>query len=192
MFNTLFELFFVFFKIGSISFGGGYAMIPFLEHEAIARNWLSPEVLVDVIAISQITPGPIATNMATFVGFEQAGIPGAIFATLGVTAPSFILIIFVTKFIIDKLTDNVQKTIFYGLKPTITALLFITAITIPYSDYFANVKFDSFSSVYKNINFFGIGISIFSYFLFKKYSKKTIPILLCCGLISLIYYQIRG
>ncbi|MFV0519995.1 MAG: chromate transporter [Lachnospirales bacterium] len=190
MIKTLLELFFVFFKIGSISFGGGYAMIPFLEHETISRGWLTQEKLLDMIAISQITPGPIATNMATFVGFEQAQFLGALFATIGVTAPSVILVLLVTKIILNKLKDNTKVTIFYGLKPTITALLFITAITIPLDDYFNFSNFENFTKFFKEINYFGIAISICSYFLFIKFKNKNIPILLLCGVVSVIYYQL--
>ncbi len=129
-------MFFVFMKIGIISFGGGYAMIPFLQYEGISRGWLTESEIIDMIAMSQITPGPIATNMATFVGFKQFGVVGAVVATLGVTIPSFILAIIVTKYIIKKLPEHVREGIFFGLKPVFIGLLTCTVISLARSIFF--------------------------------------------------------
>lgn len=92
----LLKLFGVFFKIGIFTFGGGYAMIPLIQEEVMKYNWVdSYNSLIDFIGISQSTPGAFAVNIGTFIGFEQAGILGAIFATLGVVLPSFIIILII-------------------------------------------------------------------------------------------------
>ena len=92
----LLELFLTFFEIGALTFGGGYAMIPFVREQVLAHNWLTEEELLNMIAVSESTPGPIAVNMATFVGSEQAGILGSAVATLGVVLPSFIIILVIS------------------------------------------------------------------------------------------------
>ena len=97
--KTLVELFFVFFKIGAVTFGGGLAMLPIIEKElVIKRNWVTKDTLLDYFAIGQATPGIIAVNVATFLGYSRAGILGAIVATLGVVTPSIIIISIIAKF----------------------------------------------------------------------------------------------
>ena len=89
MLREILSLFVVFFKIGSVTFGGGLAMLPILERELIQKKkWITNEELIDYYAISQSTPGVIAVNVSTFVGHNRAGIPGAVAATLGVVTPS--------------------------------------------------------------------------------------------------------
>ena len=92
----LLELFLTFFEIGALTFGGGYAMIPFVREQVLAHGWLTEEELLNMIAVSESTPGPIAVNMATFVGSEQAGILGSAAATLGVVLPSFLIILIIS------------------------------------------------------------------------------------------------
>ncbi|MBR5900612.1 MAG: chromate transporter [Clostridia bacterium] len=100
--KRLFNLFLTFFKIGLFTFGGGYAMIAVIEREIIEKKgWISHEEFLDVIAIAESTPGPLAVNSATYIGYKIAGIFGSLFATLGVVLPSF-LIIFTISFFFDK------------------------------------------------------------------------------------------
>ncbi|MGV8905890.1 MAG: chromate transporter [Acetobacterium sp.] len=95
-------LFLTFFKIGLFTFGGGYAMIPLIEHETVSRNhWIGSDELLDVFAIAQATPGVIAVNTATFVGYKVAGFFGALLATLGVILPSFIIISIISLFFVQ-------------------------------------------------------------------------------------------
>ena len=89
----LFELFFTFFKLGLFTFGGGYAMIPQIKEQVIEKKkWLSEEEVLEIIAISESTPGPIAINMATFIGYRQKKVLGSVCSTLGVVLPSLIII----------------------------------------------------------------------------------------------------
>lgn len=91
--KTLWQLFATLFKIGLFTFGGGYAMFPLLERELVEkRGWIEKEEFIDMVAIAESTPGPVAINTATFVGFRRAGIPGSLVATLGVCLPSFLII----------------------------------------------------------------------------------------------------
>ena len=94
----LIKLFFSFLKIGAFTFGGGYAMIAMIQAEAECQGWLTQEELVDFVALSESTPGPLAVNMATFVEMRTCGVLGAIIATLGIILPSFIIILIIAKF----------------------------------------------------------------------------------------------
>ena len=107
----LFSLFINFFKIGLFTFGGGYAMIAQIREEVVAkRNWLTEDELIEVIAIAESTPGPLAINLATFVGYKQRGFRGSLAATLGVCIPSVIIIfvisLFFDAFIANKYVDH--------------------------------------------------------------------------------------
>lgn len=123
-FNQLVDLFLVFFKVGAVTFGGGYAMLPILERElAEKRNWTTKETMLDYYAIGQSTPGIIAVNVATFVGFNKAGILGAIVATTGIVCPSLIIISCIAGFISNfSQIQWVQKAL-SGINVAVAALL---------------------------------------------------------------------
>lgn len=124
-------LFLTFAKIGLFTFGGGYAMIPLIQKEIIeAHAWLTMKEFVDIIAIAEMTPGPVAVNSATFVGYKLAGVPGAAAATGGVILPSFVIIVaFATLFLRYKDAPAV-KAVFKGLRPAVTALIAAAAISL--------------------------------------------------------------
>ncbi len=125
----LIRLFITFFKIGLFTFGGGYAMIPLIQEEVIRNQWLdSIDTLVDFIAISESTPGPFAVNIATFIGFHEEGIIGAVFATLGVVLPSFIIIILIARFFRRFQSNKYVKGFLAGVKPVIIGILGAVAI----------------------------------------------------------------
>ena len=98
-----------FFKIGLFTFGGGYAMLPLITEEVLKNNWLTPEQIVDFVAVSESTPGPFAINIATYVGMETVGFLGAICATVGVVLPSFIVILAIAGFYEKFKTNRIVK-----------------------------------------------------------------------------------
>jgi chromate transporter len=120
---TLVHLFTSFFTIGLFSFGGGYAVISFLQQEVERRGWMSAEQFVDFIAISQSTPGPIAINMATFTGYQTSGIAGALVATIAVSMPGMILIISLAIFFFHFYERSVVQAMFHGLRPAVVGLI---------------------------------------------------------------------
>ena len=123
-------LFFEFFKIGLLAIGGGLATIPFLYDLSAKTGWFTVQQLTDMIAIAESTPGPIGINMATNAGFTVAGILGGIVATLGIVAPSFIVIMIVAK-ILDRFRESfVVQSIFYGLRPASVALIAAAGVTV--------------------------------------------------------------
>lgn len=117
-------------KIGAFSFGGGYAMIPLIQKEIAANGWLTASEFVDIIAIAEMTPGPIAVNSATFVGYKTAGFWGGMAATIGVATPSLILILIVSKFFFKFKNHPLNNAIFYGVRPVIAALITTAAVFV--------------------------------------------------------------
>jgi chromate transporter len=120
------ELFYEFFKIGLFTFGGGYAMIPLLKEAVLGHNWLSEEMFYDFIGVTESTPGPIAVNMATYVGSTQAGIPGALIATLGVVLPSYLIILLVASILKNFLKNRYVQHFLDGLKPVVLGFILAT------------------------------------------------------------------
>ncbi len=116
-------LFWTFFKIGLFSFGGGYAMIPLIQKEIEQNGWINAKEYADIIAISQMTPGPLAVNAATYVGAKVSGVLGSISATLGVSLPSFILIVIIAHFFIQFKDNVVVESILKGVRPVTIAMV---------------------------------------------------------------------
>lgn len=118
------KLFSTFFKIGAFTFGGGYAMIPMIQKEVVDTNsWLGESDIMDIIAIAETTPGPIAINAATFVGYKVAGKKGAFFSTLGVVLPSFLIITLIVLAFQKYMTNQVVENAFWGIRITVLALM---------------------------------------------------------------------
>ena len=122
--KTLWQVFWSFFKIGAFTFGGGYAMIPLIQNEAVEkRHWVTDEDILEVVAIAESTPGPIAINSATFVGYKAAGILGSVCATLGVVLPSFVIILALS-FVLQQFQNVVAvQYAFQGIRAGVLALL---------------------------------------------------------------------
>ena len=190
-FKNILTLFFTMFKIGLFTFGGGYAMIAIIEREIVERKkWLDHDLFLDIVAIAESTPGPIAINMATYVGYKVVGVLGSIFATLGIVLPSF-LIIYAISFVFDAfLSLQWVKYAFMGVQACVAFLIFnagikllkhlklnffnaivfcVTAITILVLNLFA-IKLSSI--IYILIG--GVlGVSIYLADYFKKQNKKV-------------------
>lgn len=123
-------LFLTFLKVGAVSFGGGYGMIALIQEDCVAHGWLTEEEVLNFIAVAESTPGPIAVNMATFVGSSQGGFLGALLATLGVVLPSFIIILLIAAFIHNLLKLAGVKAALNGVRPAIIGLILATAVTM--------------------------------------------------------------
>jgi len=118
------QLLYTFFKIGLFTFGGGYAMIPLIQRETVeGRHWITEEDILEVVAIAESTPGPIAINAATFVGTRVAGVPGAACATLGVVLPSFIIILIIARLLRHFAQYRVVQHAFFGIRAGVLALV---------------------------------------------------------------------
>ncbi len=134
--ELLIRLFIAFLKIGTFSFGGGYTMLPFIQKEIVESNtWISMSEFTDIIGISQMTPGPVAINSATFVGYKVGGIIGSIIATLGVITTSFILITIINKLLSKFKESKVVKTALLGMRPVLIALIIYAFIDLAKESY---------------------------------------------------------
>lgn len=130
--KTVPALFFTFLKIGAFTFGGGYAMIPLIQKEIVEKKkWIADKDILDVVAIAESTPGPIAINSATFVGYQVAGFWGAFFATLGVALPSFVIILLISCILRQFESIQIVKYAFNGIRAGVLALI-IRAMTYMY------------------------------------------------------------
>jgi len=121
--SKLLDLFFSFFKIGLFAVGGGPATIPYFMDLTETRDWFTMKELTNMIAISESTPGPLGVNMATYAGFNTAGIVGGIAATIGLVTPSVIVIIIIARFLNDFSENRYVKAAFFGIRPAVTALI---------------------------------------------------------------------
>ena len=122
--KTIVKLFLTMLKIGAFTFGGGHAMIALLEHELVEnKNWISKDDFVNLIAIAESTPGPIAINSATFIGYKLAGFWGSFFATLGIVLPSFVIIYVISLFFDEFLKFELVKKAFKGIQAGVAFLI---------------------------------------------------------------------
>ena len=119
----LLRLFYEFFKTGLFAIGGGLATLPFLQDMGQRTGWFTSGQLADMLAVSESTPGPIGVNMATYVGYTTAGLGGAVVATLGLVAPSIIIILLIAGFLKAFRTNPFVDAAFYGLRPASTAMV---------------------------------------------------------------------
>lgn len=140
--TSLFKLFYTFFIIGSITFGGGYAMLPFFEREIVYKNkWVSISEILDYYSISQCTPGIIAVNVSTFIGYKERGIKGAVAATLGVVFPSIIIITSIAM-VLNNYIENVYiARALVGIKISVCALLLQSIIKLSKKSIIDKVSF---------------------------------------------------
>lgn len=170
------QIFISFLKIGLFSFGGGYVMLPLIENEVIRANtWLSYPEFINIIAIAEMTPGPIAINLATFVGFRIAGVPGALASTLGVVLPSFLIILIIAKFLQKFYKLPLVQAAFKGLRPAVIALISMAAITILQS----TVTLEDLRSVF---------IALASFLLLSFTRINPILVIIAAGVTGLILY----
>lgn len=129
--SMIIQLFISFFTIGFFSYGGGYAMIPLIEREiVVTKAWLTASEFIDILAIAEVTPGPIAINSATFVGYKLAGVFGSVAATLGVVMPSLIVIMLLAWLFLKYQGAPQLKAAFAAIRPAVVILIFMAAVSV--------------------------------------------------------------
>ncbi|MCR5596308.1 MAG: chromate transporter [Lachnospiraceae bacterium] len=190
------KLFLTFFKIGAVSFGGGYGMISLIREEVLSNGWLEEEDLLNMIAVSESTPGPIAVNMATFIGSKQGGITGSMVATLGVILPSFIIILLIAALIRNLLKYKGVQGFLNGVRPCIIGLILATALNIFITTILNISTLSDFGNDYSGFNIRGfiILIMIIAISLITKYilQKKSSPIMMIIisAILGMIVYSV--
>lgn len=185
------QLFYTFFKIGLFGFGGGYAMLSMIQGEVVTRyGWLTAQEFTDIVAISQMTPGPIGINSATYVCYTTIadcygtsyGILGSIIATFAVVLPSFLLMLTISKFFLKYQKHPSVEAVFSGLRPAVVGLLASAALVLMNSENFSSPKEDIYSFVISCLIFLVTFIGT------KKYKLNPIGMIVACGIAGLILY----
>ncbi len=190
--NIYLELFLNFFKIGAVSFGGGYGMISLVRETVITNGWLTEEEFINMIAVSESTPGPIAVNMATFVGSTQGGVLGSALATLGVVLPAFIIMLLISTVIRNFIKYKGVQAFLGGVRPAVVGLIVGTALTMFLGTICSiSVLGDKFALDYKGLIIFAIIVAI-SETVKKLKKKKPSPILmiLISAALGMILYSL--
>ena len=179
----IFTLFFTFIKIGLFTFGGGYAMIPIIENICVEKKkWITHDEMMDVTVIAESTPGPIAINCATYVGYKQKGIWGAIAATLGVVLPSFIIIYLISVFLNDLLEISWIANAFKGIRIAVGILILNAGINM-----FVKMKKRTIPCIILICSFIAMMlINIFAW------NFSSIFLLLIAAVISLVIFLVQG
>ena len=167
--KLLWQLFSSFFKIGLFTFGGGVAMIPFIQKETVEKHgWIKEEDILEILAISESTPGPIAVNTATFIGYQKAGVLGSVAATFGVVLPSFIVILIISTFLRQFQEIQAVQYAFAGIRAGVIALV-VKALVKLYKGCPKNL-----------ISYIIIGLA----FIAAVLGVNVIIIIICAGLIG--------
>ena len=181
-----FDLFYTFFLIGLFTFGGGYAMIPMIQEQVVGKGWISESNLTDFIAVSEVTPGPFALNISTFVGNTVGGVFGAICATIGVILPSLIIIIIIAMIMKKFMTNKYVQGALAGVKPIVFALILSTALVLLIKVIFFNgnaIKGDLQFDI-RSLTLLIILSSILV--IYKKTQKKNLGAIKLLGLSALL------
>ena len=180
------QLFISFLKIGAFSFGGGYAAMPLIQEEVVnIHSWLSLSEFSDLITISQMTPGPIAINSATFVGTKIAGVWGSVVATLGCILPSCIIIIILSYFYMRYRNLDIMKRILRTLRPAVVAMIATAGLAILVSSFWngQSISFDHFQ--YVSLFLFLMGM-----YLIVKKDMNMIFVMVMCGVMNIVVHII--
>lgn len=178
------QLFYTFFKIGLFGFGGGYAMLSMIQGEVVTQyGWLSSQEFTDIVAISQMTPGPIGINAATYVGYTASGnIWGSVIATFAVVLPSFILMLTISKFFLKYQKHPVVESVFNGLRPAVVGLLASAALVLMNTENFGSPSTDTYSFVVSVILF------LIAFIGTRKFRINPILMIVACGIAGLLLY----
>ena len=175
------QLFWAYLKIGIFGFGGGYAMLSMIQFEVVDHySWMSIEEFSDMVALSQMTPGPVSINIATFIGYTVGGFWGSMVATAAIVMPSLLLLVFVLRFLFKNKENYIVKTTLSSMKPVIAGLIFVAALMMMNPETFADFGLHG-----SNISVIICAVSFIA-----TYFAKINPILLiiASGLVGYLVY----
>lgn len=176
--KDLWKLYAAFFRIGGLTFGGGLTMLPMLKYELVEKNnWVTEEDLLDYYAVGQCTPGIIAVNVSTFVGFKKKGIPGAIFSTMGMISPSLIIVSILAFFLEQFMSNQIVAHAVGGIKVVVCALMLQTVITMAKKNLVSAVCYV---------------VAILAFLLALFTPVPTVLLVLVAGIVGIIMYKTGG
>lgn len=181
-------LFWTFFKIGLLSIGGGYAIIPLIQEQVVDRfGWISTKMFTDIITISQMTPGPLAINTSTFVGLQIEGIPGAVAATAGCVFCGIVICLFLYCFFQRHEGSAYVFAVLKGLKSTSLGLILSAAATILTLAFWGSESIPAGQAL-SGINWMAVGIFAAAFFLLRRWKPNPILVMVASGLAGLLFY----
>ena len=177
------QLFLSFLQIGAFSFGGGYAAMPLIQNQVVQLHpWLSQSEFTDLITISQMTPGPIAVNSATFVGTRIAGVPGALAATIGCVLPSCILVTILAKIYLKYRSLSLLQGILKFLRPAVIAMIAAAGVSILVTAFWGNdISSLHLDAILSSTNIRAVGIFLLSLILLARFKMDPIHVMLLSG-----------
>lgn len=182
--TVLIDLFFSFMQIGMFCFGGGYAAIPLIQGQVVDKYaWLTMAEFTDLVTISQMTPGPIAINAATFVGIRIAGVLGAITATLGCVLPSCIIVIALAKLYLKYKNMSMLQTVLQTLRPAVVAMIGSAGISILVSAFWGNGA----AIALANTNWHLVVIFVVCVIMLQKFKMNPVLVMVSAGGMNLVY-----
>ena len=187
------QLFFTFLKVGAFAFGGGYAMLSLIGDSVLKYGWMTEVELLNFVGVETVIPGPIAVNMATYVGYEQGGFLGALLATLGVVLPSFIIILIVAAFIKNLLKYPPVKTFIASMRPALAGLILSVAVTMTLTVFFGidNVKNIDFTFDWRTLAVLAAVIAVpLVWKHFKKKEFSSILLVIISGVLGMLLFGI--
>ena len=187
------QLFLTFLKVGAFAFGGGYAMLSLIGASVIQYGWMSEEELLNFVGVETVIPGPIAVNMATFVGYEQGGFLGALLATIGVVLPSFVIILIVVALIQNLLKYATVKTFIASMRPALGGLILSVAATMALTVFFGidTVKNSNFTFDWRTVVVLAVVILIpLAWKRIKKKEFSSILLVVISGVLGVLLFGI--
>ena len=187
---NLFELFYVFFKIGLFSFGGGYGMIPLIQSELLSRGAITEQALLDFIGVAESTPGPFAVNIATFVGSNLGGFLGSVIATVAVVLPAFIIMLIVSSLLKNFDKNKYVKGFLSGVEPFVIGLIASTGISIIIKNVWINYGNFQVAPLFAINNIIVTAVLFGLTILYKKIFKKNmsaITLIIISAIIGIIF-----
>lgn len=187
------QLFLTFLKVGAFAFGGGYAMLSLIGESVLSYGWMNEEELLNFVGVETVIPGPIAVNMATYIGYEQAGFLGALLATIGVVLPSFIIILLVAAVIKNLLKYPAIKTFIAGMRPALGGLILSVAVTMALTVFFGidTIKITAISFDWRSLVILTVMFAV--PIIWNKIKKKefsSILLVIISGILGIVLYGI--
>ena len=172
------QLFLTFLKVGAFAFGGGYAMLSLIGDSVLQNGWMTEEELLNFVGVETVIPGPIAVNIATYVGYEQGGLLGALLATVGVVLPSFVIILLVAAVLHNLLKYPPVKAFISGMRPALGGLILSVAVTMALTVFFGVKTLQDLHFAWDWRTFAVLGVVILIPLIWKRIKKKEFSAIL--------------
>ena len=189
----LLQLFWIFFQIGLFSIGGGYAILPMIQHQIVnVHHWLSLSEMADIVAISQMTPGPIALNAATFVGVRLYGLVGGAVATLGCIAPSCIIVIILARYFFKNREISAVQGILKGIRPAVVALIAVAGLSV-FTTAIFNLAAEEWLKIrFSDLDFVALALFLLSFFALRKFKASILTVMGGAAVLGIALYSLVG